>query len=252
MRYRIFTLLAVLVFAGSLYLFCTKLTGLLDTGTCASGGPYEVSRPCPEGTETDALLLMASAVGLFAAIGLLGLRGRRPGGGGLGFGSMVMIGWALFFTITGEVSLVHSLTSDVIGDDGKLGGIIVGATFLLMGVPVLFFIPWMLVNSRRTAGGIQSPETVYAGGEPGGEGWLSTLRTGSKLMKDLSTQLNSSGSVGSSDSVGSTGSSSYGFESSSSAGDDSIAKLERLQRLRESGALSQTEFETEKARILGR
>lgn len=136
MRYRIFTLLAVLVFAGSLYLFCTKLTELLDTGTCASGNtPYEISRPCPEGTDTDAYLLMASIFGLFAAVGLAGLRGPRPGGGGFGFGAMMLTGWALFFTIGGGVSLYHSLTSDVIGEDGKLGGIIVGATFLFMGVP---------------------------------------------------------------------------------------------------------------------
>lgn len=258
MRYRIFTLLSVLVFAGSVYLMCTKLTALLDTGTCASGGPYQISRPCPEGTDTDAYLLMASAFGLFGAVALLGARGPRPGGGGLGFGSMVMIGWGLFFTIVGAVSLIHALTSDVIGEDGKLGGIIVGATFLVMGVPALLFAPKLILDARRTSRGIQSAETVYASDEPGGAGWLSTLRTSSKLMKDLSRQVNTGGSVGSSDSVGSTGSSSYGFGSGAGSGsaggsaDDSITKLERLQKLRESGALSQSEFEAEKARILGR
>ena len=33
--------------------------------------------------------------------------------------------------------------------------------------------------------------------------------------------------------------------------DDTISKLERLQRLREAGALSPAEFEREKARVLG-
>lgn len=245
MRYRVLSLAAVLVFAGSTYLFCTQLTGLLDTGTCASGGPYEISRPCPEGAGTDVLLLMASVLGLFVAVGLAGLRGRRPGGGGFGFSSMMLTGWALFFTISGAVSLVHSLTSEVIGEDGELGGIIVGATFLVMGVPVLLFLPWMIINGRKRASAV-GPETVYAGAGPGGQGWFSTLRTGSKLMGDLSTGMTSAGSVGSADSIGSTGSSSFG-----SGGDgDTIGQLERLERLRKSGALTEAEFAAEKARIL--
>lgn len=242
MRYRVLSLAAVLVFAGSTYLFCTKLTGMLDTGTCASGGPYEISRPCPEGTGTDVLLLMASVLGLFVATGLAGLRGQRPGGGGFGFGSMVLTGWALFFTVSGAVSLVHALTSEVIGDDGKLGGVIVGATFLLLGVPVLLFLPWMIINGRKRASGVGSPETVYAGAEPGGQGWMSALRAGSKLFGDVSTQMTSAGSVGS------TGSSSFG--SSGDSDSDTLGRLERLQRLRQSGALTEAEFAAEKARIL--
>lgn len=245
MRYRVLSLAAVLVFAGSTYLFCTKLTGMLDTGTCASGGPYEISRPCPEGTSTDALLLTASIFGLFVAAGLAGLRGPRPGGGGLTFNRIMLIGWALFFSITGAVSLIHSLTSDVIGPDGELGGIIVGATFLVMGIPALLFLPWMIVNGRRRRSGVGSPEAVYAGAEPGGQGWMSMLRSGSKLMGDLSSQMTTGGSVGSADSVGSTGSSSFG-----SGGGDTISQLERLERLRQSGALTESEFAAEKARIL--
>ncbi len=245
MRYRVLSLAAVLVFAGSTYLFCTKLTGMLDTGTCASGGPYEISRPCPEGTGTDVLLLMASVLGLFVATALAGLRGPRPGGGGFGFNSMMLTGWALFFTISGAVALVHAQTSEVIGDDGRLGGTIVGATFLLLGVPVLLFLPWMIINGRRRRSGVGSPEAVYAGAEPGGQGWMSMLRSGSKLMGDLSSQMTTGGSVGSADSVGSTGSSSFG-----SGGGDTISQLERLERLRQSGALTESEFAAEKARIL--
>ena len=247
MRYRIFMLAAILVFAGSVYLFCTKLTTLLDTGTCASGGPYQISRPCPEGTGTDVLLLNVSIVGLFVAAGLAGLRGQRPGGGGISFNRMMLSGWALFFSISGAVSLIHSQTSEVIGPDGKLGGTIVGVTFLVMGVPVLVFLIWSAISGRgrRRGRGFGSPETVYAGAEPGGQGWISTLRTGSKLMGDLSSQMTSSGSVGSADSVGSSGSSSFG-----SSGADTLSQLERLERLRKSGALTDAEFASEKARIL--
>lgn len=241
MRYRVLSVAAVLVFAGSLYLFCTKLTGLLDTGTCASGGPYAISRPCPEGTGTDVLLLMSSIFGLFVAAALAGLRGPRPGGGGFGFNSMMVTGWALFFTISGGVSLYHSLTSDVIGPDGKTGGIIVGATFLVMGVPVLLFVPKLIAGARRSA---RDGETVYAGDAPAGEGWMTTLRTGSQLMREAAT------GGGSDASPNATGSSGFSFESDSTGGGDKITQLERLQRLRESGALTEAEFAAEKARIL--
>lgn len=235
MRYRALSAAAVVVFAASLYLFCVKLTGLLDTGTCASGGPYEISRPCPEGTGTDALLLGASIFGLFVAAALAGLRGPRPGGGGVGFNSMMLAGWALFFTISGGVALSHSLTSDVIGPDGKLGGVIVGATFLVMGVPALLFVLWIAASTRRAARGIASPETVYAGAEPGGSGWITTLRTGSNVADPLAT----------------AGSSGAGGADYPPGGDDAtISRLERLERLRRSGALTESEFAAEKARIL--
>lgn len=241
MRYRVLTLVSVLVFAGSLYLFCTTLTTLLDTGTCASGGPHVSANPCPEGTGTDVLLLIGSIFGLFAAAGIVGLRGPRPGGGGFGFGSMMLAGWALFFTITGAVALIHSLTSDEIGIDGKTGGIIVGATFLLMGLPVLVLgIPGAIRNARATARGTQSAQTVYADNS-GVTGWASTMRMGSQLMKDLSQP-----GFGASESMsGSTSSSSFG-----APGGDTIAKLERLQRLREEGALTESEFAAQKARVL--
>ena len=60
MRYWSRTLIGAGLFLGSLVLFNVKLIELLDTGTCASGNqPYEIARPCPEGTGTDMLLLTA-------------------------------------------------------------------------------------------------------------------------------------------------------------------------------------------------
>ncbi len=254
MRYRLLSLAAVLIFGISLYVFCDKLTGMLEIGTCASGGPYEIAQPCPEGIETDFWLLTGSIFGLFAAMGVAGLRGPRPGGGGFGFGSMMVTGWALFFSITGAIALIYSQTSDTIPEDGKLGGTIVGITFLVMGVPALFAIPVMVKNAIETARAPYAGPPVLAGPGPGGEGWISALRTGSKLMKDMSTTINSGGSVGSSGTVGSTGSS-WGppvedYPGDGGSGEERIAKLERLQRLRESGALTEAEFATEKARIL--
>jgi len=247
LRYYALTTLAVVIFAGCVYLLCDKLTYFLDVGTCASGNtPYVPRRECPEGTGGDFFLMMGSILGLFVAMGILGARGPRPGGGGISFGSMMVIGWGLFFTIVGAVSLTHALTSDVIGPDGELGGIIVGATFLVMGVPALLFTPKLILDARRASRGIRSGETVFAGNQPGGRGWLSALRY-------MSTEITTGGSVGSSDSVGSTGSSTWSTEDypgDGGTGEETIAKLERLQKLREAGALTEAEFAAEKARIL--
>jgi hypothetical protein len=65
---------------------------------------------------------------------------------------------------------------------------------------------------------------------------MSTMRLGSQVMRDMSDYA-SAGTFSSG--AGSPGS-----------GDDSIAKLERLQRLREQGALTAAEFEQQKQRIL--
>ena len=212
MRYWSRTLIGAGLFIGSLILFNVKLTELLDTGTCASGNqPFEIARPCPEGTGTDILLLTASIFGALISGGILLLRGAPPSGRRPRSSTGLML-WAVGVTGTGAVVLVHSLTSDVIGPDGELGGIIVGATFLLMGLPVLFFLVSGMLGGRpprRRADPLAAARTFAesAGGtvsaEPSGAG-------------------------------------------------DRISELERLDRLRRSGALSQSEFEREKARILGR
>lgn len=255
MRYRLLSLLAVLIFGVSVYIFCVKVTGMLEIGTCASGNTrFVIAQQCPEGIEGDFWLLTGSILGLFVASGVAGLRGPRPGGGGFGFGSMMVTGWALFFSISGGYCLIYSQTSDTIPDDGKLGGTIVGITFLVMGVPALFAIPMMVKNARDTARAPYRGPAAFAGPGPGGDGWISALRTGSKLMKDLSVAVNSGGSVGSPDSVGSTGSSSWrstaDISGSGDADMDLLSQLERLEKLRAAGTLTEAEFAAQKARIL--
>lgn len=236
MRYRTVTILAVAVFTASTVLFCDKLTGLLDAGTCASGNqPFVVARECPAGTETDGLLLGASVIGLLAAIGILAFRGLRPQRSRLpGFGAMVLGGWAIFFTVSGAVSLIHSFTSEVIGPDGETGGIVVGATFLVMGLPVLALVLAALVSRLRGRDERPAYETATAG------------LAGKAVARVIGSSLKGSGQR--------TGAGpASGFRSADDAGstDATLGRLERLQRLRESGALTDAEFESEKARVLG-
>jgi hypothetical protein len=230
MRYWGVTVLAVAAFAGCVFLFCDKLTTLLDVGTCASGNqPYVIARECPEGTSADALLLMASVIGFFLVPGIAALRGPRPGRpeGGAGIGTLILWEWAFFFSITGAVALIHSLTSDVIGPDGELGGIIVGVTFLVMGLPALAFAVFSVLRGGR----------VHRGPAAHDPGWATQLREGSRAtVVTRSEPPAASGSAASRDQLEQL---------------EQLDQLERLQRLRESGALTEAEFQQQKARLLG-
>jgi len=238
MGYVIKAIVGLGLFLGSIVLFNVELVKLLETGTCASGNtPYAISRPCPAGTGTAILLLTASIFGGLIGAFLFAVRGnppwserRRTTRGVVGFPTAA---WGLFFTATGAVSLVAARTSDTISPGGKLGGTIVGITFLVMGAPALVYAGWSLIQGlgerdERPAADAGASAGSFTGGAMGG--MLSALERAGR-----STGFGSGGA--------------QGFRGST--GTDAIAKLERLQKLRESGALSDAEFEREKAKVLG-
>lgn len=245
MGYLIKAPLGLAMFLGGIVLFNVKLVSLLETGTCASGNtPYEISQPCPAGTGTDILLLIA---GIFAGLigaAIFAFRGDPPWnrdgrGGRFGGFSFGIFAWGLFFTATGATSLIASLTNQAIQDSsgGKLGGIIVGVTFLVMGVPALLIALGGLLKGLSGRDERPPAMTATAGGMATG-GVMSRMSAGldqARAAQSLSSRLP----------WGST-------PSSAGAGGTSgqIAKLERLQKLRESGALSDAEFEREKAKVL--
>ncbi len=242
MGYLIKAPLGLAMFIGGIVLFNVKLVSLLETGTCASGNtPYQIAQPCPSGTGTDILLLMAGIFGGLIGAGLFAFRGDppwdkdRPINSGSNF-SFGLFAWGLFFTATGATSLIASLTNQQIQDSsgGKLGGIIVGGTFLVMGLPVLLYTLWNLV--RGIGKRDERPATAPAG-------------MGGGVMSRMSAGLNSARAaqqLGNRLPWGSAGSSASGGGGTGGQ----IAKLERLQKLRESGALTDSEFEREKAKIL--
>lgn len=222
MGYYLKGFLGAALFFGGVALFNVKLVGLLETGTCASGNvAYEVAPgyECPEGTGTDILLMVG---GIFAGLigaGVYAFRGKSPrGDGGPGFAGFFGAGtfaWGLFFAATGATALFTALTNDTIGEDGELGGIIVGITFLVMGLPALLISLWGLAKSF---GGSRRDE------RPPGLGTAPTAA--------------SSGIFGTP-------------TASPTASGDPLGKIERLDQLRKSGALTESEFEREKAKLLG-
>ena len=247
MGYVIKSLVGAALFIGCLVLFNVKLVSLLETGTCASGNvPYEIAPgyQCPDDTGKDILLLTGSIFGMLIGAGIYAFRGESPRGGGRSrFGGMFGAGtfaWGLFFTATGATSLYASLTNDAIQESngGELGGIIVGVTFLVMGLPALLIALWGLLKSfggrdERPAAAGATPSGASGGGV---FGRMSAGLEQTRAAQQLSTRLPWGSSGGTATAGGGTG--------------GQIAKLERLQKLRESGALTDSEFQREKAKIL--
>jgi hypothetical protein len=248
MGYLIKAPVGLAMFLGGIALFNVKLVSLLQTGTCASGNtPYQISQPCPSGTGTDILLLMVGIFGGLIGAGIFAFRGDppwnkdRPINSASGF-SFGVFAWGLFFTATGATSLIASLTDQAVQDSsgGKLGGLIVGGTFLLMGVPALAISLWNLISGF----GKRDERPATAGATPGFGGM-----GGGGVMSRMSAGLNQARAAqqfGSRLPWGSTGPAA----SSGGGTGGQIAKLERLQKLRESGALTDSEFEREKAKVL--
>lgn len=230
MRYWTATTLGIGLFVLCVAVFCIELTALLDIGSCASGNqPFVIERECPEGTTGSGLLLAASIVGLCVAAGFVAARGKRPSSTIHG-SFLVLHGWALFFTVSGTVALLHALTSDVIGADGKTGGIIVGITFLLMGLPALAFVVIDMIGDLRRGNERPSfPVTPSGAAE----------RAVSRFVPRPPATV-----------VRSPAGSPWGADSTASGSDEMLDALERLQRLRDQGALTEAEFGAQKRRIL--
>src|SRR5262249_1329016 len=155
MGYLIKAPLGLGLFIGGLVLFNVKLVSLLETGTCASGNtPYQIAKPCPSGTGTDILLLMASIFGGLIGAGIFAFRGDPPWSKGnrslTSSVSCAVLAWGLFFPATGATSLIPSLTDEAVksSQGGQLGGLIVGGVFLVMGVPALLMAIWGLFTGR--------------------------------------------------------------------------------------------------------
>jgi hypothetical protein len=108
-------LLTCAVAIGALVLACVELAHLMDTGTCASGGPYVSANPCPDGTGTRILLLVLA---IFVYVIALLVSGQG------------LLLYGLLFVTLSAIFLRGALT-----DDGfAAAGWIVGVVFAVMGV----------------------------------------------------------------------------------------------------------------------
>ena len=100
----------------------------LDTGTCGSGGPYVIDRPCPHESALWGVMLMAGLpiwmAGMFISKhGLV-----EPGGG--------QIVWTLGFAGGGIALLVKVLLEPSLSSGAKLGALIMAGIFIPLGLAV--------------------------------------------------------------------------------------------------------------------
>lgn len=117
------TALLSLLLLAALGAMAYGLVDLLETGTCASGGPYVSVRECPDGTATAGLLVGAG--GTIYCLATIAVAFRSFAAAGFWFGAL--------FTGLGATFLYAQLTGHV---DPSGGGIawFLGGLFLLMGL----------------------------------------------------------------------------------------------------------------------
>lgn len=143
-------LIGLLMVGGGLLLTAWAGYHLMRTGTCASGGAYQIARPCPAGTGGHILGLMG---GILLALAGCFVAARAPLG---------VIWFGMLFTLLGGAALLVAL-GPAKTPGSHTGGVVMGVIFVgLMGLPVVLL-------GLKLAGEFQeSPKDDGGTGLPGG------------------------------------------------------------------------------------
>jgi hypothetical protein len=139
-KYIVRTFIAMTLFA-----FCWVAVGyginqMLQIGTCASGGPYQVVQECPEGTGGLFFALFGGILGMFVAAGIYLARGKPPGATSppQNAGIIVWFWTGLFWALAVGCFLGVWGPDANPGPGGKEGGLIVGFMGAIFGIGGLF------------------------------------------------------------------------------------------------------------------
>lgn len=208
-------------------------------GSCASGGPYVNAVECSAGV--DVLMFLAFPVG-FASVGLLVWKGSRLGGSWVGLAALA---WPVLFLSLGWNFLEYGVNPPY-GGGLEWGWLIPGVLFVLMGgIPLL---GWLLARGHGpVVPGVRSTMTpielnelsramrqlsVTAARRGGADATIAQAMRTPEPSKPLVPTVPSDPP----DLIGTT--------------DSLVSQLERLARLRESGALSDAEYDDAKRSLL--
>jgi hypothetical protein len=135
MRHPIAGAIGLVLGLGALAAFDWALYEIVQTGTCASGGPYVSARPCPEGTGLRIVALTAALPVGLVGCGLLSFSRRGNWRAAVG---VWLIAWALLFVSSAIVALVAVYASDdPVVEGAQLGVTIIAAVFIPMGLAPL-------------------------------------------------------------------------------------------------------------------
>jgi hypothetical protein len=122
----------LVVFLAGLALACWGVYEATRIGTCASGGPFEIARPCPEGTGTKIAAIFGGTL-----IGLVGLAlafAGRAGARGRGPVRMGIVLWSLTFLAAAAAVALGAFGPDA--DPQNEGARVAAITILAVFVPM--------------------------------------------------------------------------------------------------------------------
>lgn len=83
MGYWVRVALGVALIVGGVAVIGYSTYALVDIGTCASGGPYQSARECPEGTGTLIVSMSPATLATLVGVGVFASRGGRATAPGL-------------------------------------------------------------------------------------------------------------------------------------------------------------------------
>lgn len=131
-RKAMFLTLGTLLFILCLTMLYQSMRAVMDVGgSCASGGPYAISRPCPKGV---GWIMPVSIVGMFFA-GIFTFLGVFPDGGPRPY----VFSWSALFLALGWNFLDDGF--DAPGGGTSAGWLVCGFVFVAMGgAPLLFLL----------------------------------------------------------------------------------------------------------------
>jgi len=211
-RYWSLSLLGMLVSLASLLLITWALYHLVRTGTCASGGPYVSARPCPEGTGAKILGLTGAIFALLIGGGIYAARGNRGHGATLGMGIVL---WSLLFISLAAATFVAAFGPANNDDPGaRTAAIVLAIVFLPMGILPLIGAVGFGFGRSRLKGKVSVTASSYPKPAP--------------PQFDVSPPPRPAGAQAA----------------------DVTARLRKLDELRDSGLLTDEEFQAKKAEIL--
>lgn len=176
MRYLLCSILGLAITVAAIVVYTRGLYDIVEVGTCASGGAYEIAQPCPPGHGWAIGSMVTSLFAIFIGGGLFAARGPRSGTTTL---SSTMLDTqtldlrarvatsALFFVAIWSVMwLATAATIWQVGRDGDgagTAGTLLVTVFGAIGGLSLLLVLLSLARGQRVVGGIPGPDTPAAG-----------------------------------------------------------------------------------------
>jgi Short C-terminal domain len=222
-RYWFLSLLGMIVCLVSLLVMTWALYHLVRTGTCASGA-YVSARPCPSDTGAKIVGLMGSIFALLIGGAIYAARGGKGYGATLGMGVVL---WSLLFISLAAATFVAAFgpaNNDAPG--AKTAAVILAIVFLPMAIlPLIGAVGFGAGRKRFSLGGSDTPRTYP---KPAPAQTPFSIPPARPAAAAAPTPSSAPG--------GQAG--------------DVATRLRKLDELRDSGLLTDAEFEAKKAELL--